>query len=112
MFSGIDSEGHAANFVETEQIVQYSGAKASFIQVSQREPKSGVSYEIMQICVINMGSDPSLLTDTWLHSVLLVPASKPEIQTQTTDQQEWQPREMLYVMIHFLCRKIHVYVCV
>ncbi|KAK3541362.1 hypothetical protein QTP86_023088 [Hemibagrus guttatus] len=29
---GIDSEGHAANFVETEQIVQYGGAKASFIQ--------------------------------------------------------------------------------
>ncbi|XP_070994392.1 phosphatidylinositol-3-phosphatase SAC1-B isoform X2 [Oncorhynchus clarkii lewisi] len=29
---GIDSEGHAANFVETEQIVQYSGGKASFIQ--------------------------------------------------------------------------------
>nr|A1L244.1 RecName: Full=Phosphatidylinositol-3-phosphatase SAC1-B; AltName: Full=Phosphatidylinositol-4-phosphate phosphatase; AltName: Full=Suppressor of actin mutations 1-like protein B [Danio rerio]AAI29345.1 Zgc:158642 [Danio rerio]AAI65691.1 Zgc:158642 protein [Danio rerio] len=29
---GIDSEGHAANFVETEQIIQYNGAKASFIQ--------------------------------------------------------------------------------
>uniref|UniRef100_A0AAR2LR20 SAC domain-containing protein n=1 Tax=Pygocentrus nattereri TaxID=42514 RepID=A0AAR2LR20_PYGNA len=29
---GIDSEGHAANFVETEQIVQYNGAKASFVQ--------------------------------------------------------------------------------
>lgn len=32
---GIDSEGHAANYVETEQIVQYNGAKASFVQVSQ-----------------------------------------------------------------------------
>lgn len=32
--TGIDSEGHAANFVETEQIVLYEGAKASFIQVS------------------------------------------------------------------------------
>ena len=32
--SGIDSEGHAANFVETEQIVLYEGAKASFIQAS------------------------------------------------------------------------------
>lgn len=31
---GIDSEGHAANFVETEQIVQYNGGKASFVQVS------------------------------------------------------------------------------
>uniref|UniRef100_A0A1A7YDV3 SAC1 suppressor of actin mutations 1-like n=1 Tax=Iconisemion striatum TaxID=60296 RepID=A0A1A7YDV3_9TELE len=29
---GIDSEGHAANFVETEQIVQYGSFKASFVQ--------------------------------------------------------------------------------
>ncbi|XP_036287956.1 phosphatidylinositol-3-phosphatase SAC1 isoform X2 [Pipistrellus kuhlii] len=29
---GIDSEGHAANFVETEQIVHYNGSKASFVQ--------------------------------------------------------------------------------
>ncbi|KAJ3609330.1 hypothetical protein NHX12_023853 [Muraenolepis orangiensis] len=29
---GIDSEGHAANFVETEQIVLYDGAQASFVQ--------------------------------------------------------------------------------
>ncbi|KAM9681397.1 phosphatidylinositol-3-phosphatase SAC1 [Dama dama] len=29
---GIDSEGHAANFVETEQIVHYSGSRASFVQ--------------------------------------------------------------------------------
>ncbi|XP_042279831.1 phosphatidylinositol-3-phosphatase SAC1-B [Thunnus albacares] len=29
---GIDSEGHAANYVETEQIVQYNSAKASFVQ--------------------------------------------------------------------------------
>lgn len=32
--SGIDSEGHAANFVETEQIVHYNGSKASFVQVN------------------------------------------------------------------------------
>lgn len=32
--TGIDSEGHAANYVETEQIVQYGGAQASFVQVS------------------------------------------------------------------------------
>ena len=31
---GIDSEGHAANFVETEQIVHYGGSKASFVQAS------------------------------------------------------------------------------
>ncbi|XP_045900733.1 phosphatidylinositol-3-phosphatase SAC1-B [Micropterus dolomieu] len=29
---GIDSEGHAANYVETEQIMQYNSAKASFVQ--------------------------------------------------------------------------------
>ncbi|XP_063308087.1 phosphatidylinositol-3-phosphatase SAC1 isoform X2 [Pelobates fuscus] len=29
---GIDSEGHAANFVETEQIIHYMGNKASFVQ--------------------------------------------------------------------------------
>ncbi|XP_005383527.1 PREDICTED: phosphatidylinositide phosphatase SAC1 [Chinchilla lanigera] len=29
---GIDSEGHAANFVETEQIVHYGGSRASFVQ--------------------------------------------------------------------------------
>lgn len=34
--SGIDSEGHAANFVETEQIVHYNGSKASFVQASDR----------------------------------------------------------------------------
>ncbi|KAM4689002.1 phosphatidylinositol-3-phosphatase SAC1 [Discoglossus pictus] len=29
---GIDSEGHAANFVETEQIIHYNGNKASYVQ--------------------------------------------------------------------------------
>lgn len=38
---GIDVEGHAANYVETEQIVQHSSAKASFVQVSQRNKASG-----------------------------------------------------------------------
>ncbi|KAI4891931.1 hypothetical protein NFI96_021902 [Prochilodus magdalenae] len=37
---GIDSEGHAANFVETEQIVQYSGSKASFVQAAGRFPEA------------------------------------------------------------------------
>ncbi|XP_057211205.1 phosphatidylinositol-3-phosphatase SAC1-A [Triplophysa rosa] len=35
---GIDSEGHAANFVETEQIVQYSNARASFVQTRGSMP--------------------------------------------------------------------------
>ncbi|RMC05337.1 hypothetical protein DUI87_18526 [Hirundo rustica rustica] len=33
MHGCIDSEGHAANFVETEQIVHYKGSKASFVQM-------------------------------------------------------------------------------
>lgn len=36
--TGIDSEGHAANFVETEQIVHYKGSKASFVQVRNCSP--------------------------------------------------------------------------
>ncbi|XP_062865897.1 phosphatidylinositol-3-phosphatase SAC1-A isoform X2 [Trichomycterus rosablanca] len=35
---GIDSEGHAANFVETEQIVQYSNSRASFVQTRGSMP--------------------------------------------------------------------------
>ncbi|XP_018621436.1 phosphatidylinositide phosphatase SAC1-B [Scleropages formosus] len=35
---GIDSEGHAANFVETEQIIQYNGWKASFVQTRGSMP--------------------------------------------------------------------------
>lgn len=37
---GIDSEGHAANFVETEQIVQYNNCRASFVQVSKSQHES------------------------------------------------------------------------
>ncbi|CAM9711482.1 phosphatidylinositol-3-phosphatase SAC1 [Lethenteron reissneri] len=35
---GIDQEGHAANFVETEQIVFYGGNKASFVQTRGSMP--------------------------------------------------------------------------
>ncbi|XP_076864540.1 phosphatidylinositol-3-phosphatase SAC1-A [Brachyhypopomus gauderio] len=35
---GIDSEGHAANFVETEQIVQYNNGRASFVQTRGSMP--------------------------------------------------------------------------
>uniref|UniRef100_A0A9J7Z5X9 SAC1 like phosphatidylinositide phosphatase a n=2 Tax=Cyprinus carpio TaxID=7962 RepID=A0A9J7Z5X9_CYPCA len=35
---GIDSEGHAANFVETEQIVQYNNSQASFVQTRGSMP--------------------------------------------------------------------------
>ena len=30
---GLDMEGHAANFVETEQIIEYDGCRGSFVQV-------------------------------------------------------------------------------
>ena len=30
---GVDSEGQVANYVETEQIVEYQGEKCSFVQV-------------------------------------------------------------------------------
>ena len=30
---GVDSEGYAANFVETEQIVEYDNSRCSFVQV-------------------------------------------------------------------------------
>ena len=33
---GVDSEGQVANFVETEQIVQYEGHHCSFVQVRVR----------------------------------------------------------------------------
>ncbi|XP_065149976.1 phosphatidylinositol-3-phosphatase SAC1-A [Paramisgurnus dabryanus] len=35
---GIDSEGHAANFVETEQIVHFNNARASFVQTRGSMP--------------------------------------------------------------------------
>lgn len=45
---GIDSEGHAANYVETEQIVQYNNAKASFVQVSPSNNTIGeITYHIL-----------------------------------------------------------------
>ncbi|XP_072880423.1 phosphatidylinositol-3-phosphatase SAC1-B isoform X1 [Hemitrygon akajei] len=63
---GIDSEGHAANFVETEQIIQYNGYKASFVQTrgsipffwSQRpnlryKPKPQISKSMNHECLSN-----------------------------------------------------------
>ena len=29
---GVDSEGHAANYVETEQIIEYDNSRCSFVQ--------------------------------------------------------------------------------
>lgn len=33
---GTDTQGHVANYVETEQIVEFNGFKASFVQVIKR----------------------------------------------------------------------------
>ena len=33
---GVDQEGQVANYVETEQIIEYLGDKASFIQVNKK----------------------------------------------------------------------------
>jgi hypothetical protein len=33
---GVDQEGQVANYVETEQIIEYQGDKCSFIQVTIR----------------------------------------------------------------------------
>ncbi|KAK0142383.1 Phosphatidylinositide phosphatase SAC1-A [Merluccius polli] len=60
---GIDSEGHAANFVETEQIVLYDGAQASFVQANAR-----------------------------FHAFLLVSEAQPQVQAQTPDQHNCKPR--------------------
>ena len=36
---GIDSSGHVANMVETEQIVEFQGDRVSFVQVSGNPPQ-------------------------------------------------------------------------
>uniref|UniRef100_A0A8C1KVI7 SAC1 like phosphatidylinositide phosphatase b n=1 Tax=Cyprinus carpio TaxID=7962 RepID=A0A8C1KVI7_CYPCA len=72
---GIDSEGHAANFVETEQIVQYNGAKASFVQTrgsipfywSQRpnlkyKPKPQISKSINHLDGFQRHFDSQIIT--------------------------------------------------
>uniref|UniRef100_A0A673IPL9 SAC domain-containing protein n=1 Tax=Sinocyclocheilus rhinocerous TaxID=307959 RepID=A0A673IPL9_9TELE len=72
---GIDSEGHAANFVETEQIVQYNGAKASFVQTrgsipfywSQRpnlkyKPKPQISKSVNHLDGFQRHFDSQIIT--------------------------------------------------
>ncbi|KAK2166809.1 hypothetical protein LSH36_35g08022 [Paralvinella palmiformis] len=41
---GLDSEGHAANFVETEQIVEYDGYRSSFVQTRGSVPLFWYQY--------------------------------------------------------------------
>ncbi|ELT87336.1 hypothetical protein CAPTEDRAFT_220075 [Capitella teleta] len=41
---GVDSEGHAANFVETEQIVEYGSTRSSFVQTRGSVPLYWYQY--------------------------------------------------------------------
>ena len=49
---GLDSEGHVANFVETEQIIEYDGKTTSIVQVSwacgggMYIPNSGIQVSV------------------------------------------------------------------
>lgn len=90
VLTGIDSEGHAANFVETEQIVLYEGAKASFVQVGLVKDKvsNGFLWEGREELQCLLSS-----TDTRFYAVLLEPETQPEVQTQTSDQQNHEPRK-------------------
>lgn len=49
---------------------------------------------------ISPSLSPSLCTDSWIYSLLLVPEAEPQIQAQTADQQNYQP-----------CKKTVPYVC-
>ncbi len=101
--SGIDSEGHAANFVETEQIVQYSNARASFVQVGRK-----YCWPLLQeylfwplrihlrdlICALSLTS----YTDSRLHALFLVSKTQPEVQAQATDKHWHQSRKTLMLL--------------
>lgn len=56
--TGIDTEGHAANYVETEQIVQHNNAKASFVQVNQDNNAS--VYTDITLAILTMLNQPIL----------------------------------------------------
>lgn len=82
--TGIDSEGHAANFVETEQLVLYEGTKASFVQASMRASHAITDYLNCGAFVLlyfktNICFHPH--ADTGLHALLLESEAKPQIQT-------------------------------
>lgn len=94
MSTGIDSEGHAANFVETEQIVLYEGAKASFVQASRRASHAIKRFELCLFCTwlfMHLSVQPSHTKvifkfvfsspDTRLHTLLLESEAQPQIQT-------------------------------
>lgn len=83
--SGIDSEGHAANYVETEQIVQYNSAKASFVQVSHTCP--GDCCSSLRTCSLVWFQVTSYFwflffygLDKRVHPILLVSEAKSQVQ--------------------------------
>lgn len=82
LFAGIDSGGHAANFVETEQIVLYEGAMASFVQVSNLRSSPGLAEMVTTKMQVHQPMC-FLPPDTRFHTLLLESEAQPQIQTQT-----------------------------
>lgn len=72
---GVDQEGQVANYVETEQIVEYQGDKASFIQVRNH-------VHLLTLPFTNIYPFFQRI-DERLHSDILVPIAQFEVQTQT-----------------------------
>jgi hypothetical protein len=64
---GVDSEGHAANFVETEQIVEYGNTRSSFVQVGRGTFATAFIHFMF------------FLSDSWISALVLVSVSKLEI---------------------------------
>lgn len=58
---GVDEEGHVANFVETEQILNYQDVKCSYVQVNNFEKKN---------------IDKCIVTGSRIYSTILVAESQ------------------------------------
>ena len=82
---GVDDEGHAANFVETEQLVVYEGIVSSFVQVSIMFVIQVLAVDrghlVHQLTIVYL----SPLVDTWVNTTSLVSETKHQIQAQTSD---------------------------
>ena len=82
---GVDPEGHAANFVETEQIVETQMARASFVQVScccRCIDAASLTASLLQ---------PSLVTDARIDSDAVVAISQLEVQARPRHLQPPRP---------------------
>lgn len=70
---GVDQEGQVANYVETEQIIEYQGDKCSFIQVELFIRPSVLPPPML---IVNFLSS-SYLLDQRIYSNLLVAITHP-----------------------------------